>query len=89
VADDSSRAGLGIRFIAVLPQLTSATDLGAVAVAAYASRAGLDTAAYVRQFEPVLTPEQAGRSVLELVTSDSPDPGAFLLTGRGLTQVTD
>ena len=58
-------------------------------MAAYASRAGLDNAAYVQQFEPVVTAEQAGRSVLELATSDSPDPGAFLLTGRGLTPVTD
>ncbi len=88
-ADESARAGLGIRFIAVLPQLTPTTDLGAAAVAAYASRAGLDTGTYVRQFEPVLTAEQAGRSVLELVTSDSPAPGTFLLTGRGLTPVTD
>jgi hypothetical protein len=88
-ADESARAALGIRFIAVLPQLTPATDLGAAAVAAYASRAGLDTAAYVQQFEPVVTAEVAGRSVLELATSDSPDPGAFLLTGRGLTPVTD
>ena len=67
-AEESARAGLGIRFISVLPQLTPATALGAPAVAAYASRAGLDTAAYVRQLSPVLTPEQAGRSVLELVT---------------------
>src|SRR5438132_4846311 len=48
-ADESARAGLGIRFISVLPQLTPATDLGAAAVAAYAARAGLDTAAYVKQ----------------------------------------
>ena len=43
-ADESARAGLGIRFIAVLPQLTPTTDLGAAAVAAYASRAGLELA---------------------------------------------
>ncbi len=81
--------GLGIRFISLLPQLTPATDLGAAAVAAYASRAGLDTAAYVQQLGPVLTPEQAGRSVLELATGASPDHGAFLLTGGGLTPITD
>ncbi len=88
-AEESVRAGLGIRFVSVLPQLTPATGLGAAAVAAYAARAGLDTAAYIRQLGPVLTPEQAGRSVLELATSDSPDPGAFLLTGSGLSQVND
>lgn len=88
-ADESARAGLGIRFISVLPQLTPATDLGAAAVAAYAARAGLDTDAYVKQLGPVVTPDQAGRSVLELATGASPDAGAFLLTGAGLTPITD
>ena len=32
-ADESERAGLGIRFISILPRLTPATDLGSVAVA--------------------------------------------------------
>ena len=72
----------------MLPQLTPETSLGAPAAAAYASRAGLDTAAYVQQLSPVLTPEQAGRSVLELATGDSPDHGAFLLTGSGLAPLT-
>ncbi len=88
-AEESARAGLGIRFISVLPQLTPETALGAPGVAAYASRAGLDTARFVRQLGQVLTPEQAGRSVLELVTITSPDAGAFLLTGSGLTPVKD
>ena len=50
--------------------------IDAPGVAAYASRAGLDTATFVQQLGQVLTPEQAGRSVLELVTITSPDrPG--------------
>src|SRR6266480_4267244 len=40
-AAESERAGLGIRFISVLPQLTPATELGAAAVAAYAAREGM------------------------------------------------
>jgi NAD(P)-dependent dehydrogenase (short-subunit alcohol dehydrogenase family) len=88
-ADESARSGLGIRFVSVLPQLTPATDLGAAAVAAYAARAGLDTAAYIQQLSPVLTPEQAGRSILELAAGASPDAGAYLLTGAGLTPITD
>ena len=40
--DESERAGLGIRFISVLPKLTPATDLGSAAVAAYARRDDLD-----------------------------------------------
>jgi NADP-dependent 3-hydroxy acid dehydrogenase YdfG len=37
-AEESQRAGLGIRFVSLLPQLTPATDLGARYVAAYAAR---------------------------------------------------
>ena len=36
-ADESERAGLGIRFISLLPRLTPATELGSAAVAAYAA----------------------------------------------------
>ena len=36
-ADESERAGLGIRFLSLLPRLTAATELGAMAVAAYAA----------------------------------------------------
>ena len=39
-ADESRRAGLGIRFVSLLPQLTPATALGAVFAAAYAAREG-------------------------------------------------
>ena len=39
-AEESGRAGLGIRFVSLLPQLTPATDLGAVYAAAYAARPG-------------------------------------------------
>ena len=46
-ADESARAGLGIRFISVLPRLTSATELGSIAVAAYARRDGLDVDEFV------------------------------------------
>ena len=41
-AIESQRAGLGIRFVSVLPRLTPATELGAAAVAAYAERQGVD-----------------------------------------------
>src|SRR5271169_6350408 len=39
-AEESTRAGLGIRFVSLLPQLTPATALGSVYVAAYAARQG-------------------------------------------------
>lgn len=84
--DESERAGLGIRFVSVLPQLTPATELGAKAVAAYAARAGLDVTAYLDQLGPVLTPERAGKSFVELVT-DPELSGSFMLTAGGLTPV--
>jgi len=86
-ADESERAGLGIRFVSVLPKLTPATGLGAAAVAAYAARAGLDLASYTESLGPALTPGHAGKAVAGLVTA-SPGPAAakeaYLLTADGL-----
>jgi len=81
--DESERAGLGIRFLSVLPQLTPATELGEKAVAAYAARAGLDVVAYRDQLGPALTAEMAGKSFVELVT-DASRSGSFMLTAGGL-----
>jgi len=81
--DESDRAGLGIRFLSVLPQLTPATELGATAVAAYAARAGLDVATYRGQLGPTLTPETAGKAFVELA-SDPQLAGSFMLTAGGL-----
>src|SRR5258708_32967161 len=81
--DESDRAGLGIRFLSVLPQLTPATELGAKAVAGYAARAGLDVPTYTSQLGPTLTPETAGQSFVELAT-DPQLAGSFMLTAGGL-----
>ena len=85
-ADESQRAGLGIRFISVLPQLTPATDLGAAAVAAYAERQGMDVASYRESLGPVLTPEQVGKSVLDLIEGEAPGEGAegYLVAAGGV-----
>ena len=84
-ADESARAGLGIRFISILPKLTPATDLGAVAVAGYARRDGIDVDDYLQRFGPGLTPEQVGKATVDLVTSTEHPPGAYLLTAAGLS----
>jgi NAD(P)-dependent dehydrogenase (short-subunit alcohol dehydrogenase family) len=83
-ADESERNGLGIRFTAVLPQLTPATGLGAAAVAAYAARAGMDVEAYLKDRGPALTSEQAGASVAALIGDQAHDQRAYLLTAAGL-----
>ena len=70
-AAESERAGLGIHFVSVLPRLTPATELGAKAVAAYADRQGVDVDTFIRPAGPALTPEQVGRSVLEIAGGDA------------------
>jgi NAD(P)-dependent dehydrogenase (short-subunit alcohol dehydrogenase family) len=86
-AAESGRAALAIRFISVLPQLTPATDLGAAAVAAYAARQGVAVTAFLAGFGPVLTPEQVGRSVVDLVVDPGHDQDAYLITAAGLGQL--
>ncbi len=65
--DESRRAGLGLTFTAVLPQLSPATELGLAAVRAYASRAGHTVEEHLQQMGEPLTPETAGRAVVDLL----------------------
>jgi NAD(P)-dependent dehydrogenase (short-subunit alcohol dehydrogenase family) len=83
-AAESQLAGLGIRFVSVLPQLTPATDLGAVAVAAYAAREGMTVAEFTATRGPVLTPDQAGTSIAQLIADPALDQAGYLLTADGL-----
>jgi NAD(P)-dependent dehydrogenase (short-subunit alcohol dehydrogenase family) len=84
-ADESRRAQLGIRFVALFPQLTPNTELGAPAVAAYAARSGVDVATHIAGMGDLLTPEHAGKAVTELLASPDQDHGEYLLTAAGLT----
>jgi NADP-dependent 3-hydroxy acid dehydrogenase YdfG len=86
-ADESARAGLGIRFISVLPKLTSTTELGSMAVTAYARRDGLAVDEYLARSGPGLTPDDVGKTVVDLATSVAHAAGAYLLTTAGLTPV--
>ena len=79
-AEESERAGLGIRFVSLLPQLTPATALGGMYVAAYTARQGTPAGGP----GPAVTPEGVGRAVTELITGPGPDQDAYLLTGAGL-----
>jgi NAD(P)-dependent dehydrogenase (short-subunit alcohol dehydrogenase family) len=82
---ESQRAGLGIKFVSVLPRLTPATDLGAKAVAAYAERQGVNIDTFVESSGPSLSAEQVGKSVLELAGYHAPVQDAYLLTSAGLS----
>jgi NAD(P)-dependent dehydrogenase (short-subunit alcohol dehydrogenase family) len=86
-AAESARDQLGIRFVSVLPQLTPATDLGSVAVAAYAARDGMDVTTFLDGRGPALTAEQVGRSIVELVTDPGSDQNAYVITATGLAAV--
>jgi NAD(P)-dependent dehydrogenase (short-subunit alcohol dehydrogenase family) len=85
-ADESERAGLGVRFISLLPRLTPATELGSDAVAAYARRDGVEVDEYLARFGPGLTGEDVGKATVDLVSSAEHAPGAYLLTPAGLTR---
>jgi NAD(P)-dependent dehydrogenase (short-subunit alcohol dehydrogenase family) len=82
---ESQRAGLGIRVVAVLPRLTPATSLGQPAVAGYAARAGVSEAEFVRQMGKPVTPASAGGAFVELATCDPANlSSAYSLSGDGL-----
>ncbi len=86
--EEANRAALGITFIALLPRITPATDLGRAAVAAYAARGGQSQDDYLERFGEPLTPEGAGAAVLELARSEAAAVApAYLLTGSGLEEV--
>jgi NAD(P)-dependent dehydrogenase (short-subunit alcohol dehydrogenase family) len=84
-ADESARAGLGIRFVSVLPKLTPTTDIGAMAVEAYARRNDMSVEAYLEEVGPGITPEDVGKATLELAAAADHEAGAFLLTPAGLS----
>jgi NAD(P)-dependent dehydrogenase (short-subunit alcohol dehydrogenase family) len=86
-AAESERAALGIRFISVLPQLTPATDLGAVGAAGYAARLGVDVATFLKGFGPVLTPEHVAKAIIDLAVDPDRDQDSYLLTAAGLSPV--
>jgi NAD(P)-dependent dehydrogenase (short-subunit alcohol dehydrogenase family) len=86
-AEESRREGLGIRFIAVLPDLTPETGLGQPAVAAYAAREGVDVAAFLASRGPALTPARAGEEIATLISGPGHDQAAYLLGAAGLSPV--
>ncbi len=85
-ADESERAGLGIRFVALLPQLTPITGLGSAAVEGYAAREGVDPDAYVAARQPILTADQVAKAVLE-IAADPDSAAEYRIGGAGLQPI--
>ncbi|MFE9839101.1 SDR family oxidoreductase [Streptomyces sp. NPDC005551] len=83
-ADEAQRAGLGIRFHTLLPNMTPTGGVGSVAIDGYAARQGVDRDTFVAGREqPILTPDQVAKAVMEVVQ----DPGShaeYRLSGTGL-----
>jgi NAD(P)-dependent dehydrogenase (short-subunit alcohol dehydrogenase family) len=85
-ADESARAGLGIRFAALLPQLTPATGLGSAGVAGYAARQGVSPDTFAENLAPILTPDQVAKAVLEI--AGDPDSAAeYQISGAGMRPI--
>ena len=83
-ADEAERAGLGIRFVTLLPQLTPAAGVGAVGVAGYAARQGVDRDAFIDGLQPILTPEQVAKAVVELAADPGSAAAEYQVSGAGL-----
>jgi NAD(P)-dependent dehydrogenase (short-subunit alcohol dehydrogenase family) len=65
-AEESQRRGLGLRFAAVLPPLTAATEFGRAAVAGYATRNGVEP-----DYSVTVTAESIAGRVLALIDGDA------------------
>ncbi len=85
-ADESARAGAGIRFVTLLPQLSPAGGVGAAGVAGYAARQGVDRDTFVDALAPVLTADQVARAVVDLA-ADPAGAGEYVVGGAGLRPV--
>ena len=86
-AAESERAGLGVRFVSLLPNLTAATDLGAMAVAAYARRTGVPVDEFQRLRGPDLAREDVARAVLDLAGGKGGNGTAFSVKADGVAQL--
>ena len=84
--EESDRAGLGIRFVTVLPQLTPATRLGSVGVTGYAARNGVDADTIVEGLQPILTPELLAKTVVALA-ADPASAAEYRISGAGLRAI--
>lgn len=83
-ADESQRAGLGIRFVTLLPDMTPDGGIGAVAVAGYAARLGVDRDTFVKGRGAVLTADQVAKCVVELAGDPDCAP-EYRVGGDGLS----
>jgi len=85
-ADEAQRMDLGIRFVALLPQLTPATGLGSTGVDGYAARQGIDRDTFVERLQPILTPDAVAKAVLTLAADPDSAP-EYQVSGSGIKPI--
>ena len=74
---------LDIRVQTLLPMLNASTELGRAGIAEYARRNGVSPEEYAKRFDPPLTPEIMGRSVVELHEQPQKwDAPAYVMSGK-------
>ena len=83
---EAQRTASGIRFVAVLPVLTPATDLGRIYTERYAA-AGQTEAEFLQRFGGILSTDQAAKAICDLAADDSYTATAYSLSAGGLQQV--
>ncbi|GAA2587465.1 SDR family oxidoreductase [Winogradskya consettensis] len=86
-AQESQRAGLGIRFSALLPSLTPGTALSDAALAGYAERQGVELGEFLGNLGPVLTRERVAGAVARLAGDPALDAAAYTLSPDGLAAI--
>lgn len=83
--EEAGRAGHDLTFTTVMPRMTPHGAVGRSGIRAYAERSGLTEKAFTEQLGPVLTPQIAGESLVELRSMPKPrQDSSFVLTGAGL-----
>jgi NAD(P)-dependent dehydrogenase (short-subunit alcohol dehydrogenase family) len=83
-AMEAQQNSLGIRFVALLPQITPGTDLGAPFVAAYARSSGISQEEYLAQFGTTLSVDQVASNIVDIASNNEHCAPAYLLSGNGM-----
>jgi NAD(P)-dependent dehydrogenase (short-subunit alcohol dehydrogenase family) len=85
---EANRNQLDLRFVAVLPQLTSSTDLGRLYTEVYAAQAHMTETQFLEgRFGGALSVQQAGRGISDLVTDDAFTAEAYVLGAQGIQAI--
>jgi NAD(P)-dependent dehydrogenase (short-subunit alcohol dehydrogenase family) len=84
---EAQRHGTKARFVAVLPPLTPATDLGRAGAEAYATLAGVSVGQFVERLNARLSVDQVAQGIVDVASHDAYTAPAYLMTSRGLEPI--